>query len=115
MTTTPDDSLHGPEPTSTGLLLPVAVTGTLMGLLVIAVMLLVMSKVHRQAESVPRLVDGKTPEQVLGQLRSESAQRLGSYGWVDKAKGVVHIPLEAAMEAFLLEQSRFPPPAESKK
>lgn len=94
-----------PLPQPTGMTVPIAVVGTLMGLLVIAVMLLVMFRVHPQTNSVPRLVDGKTPEEVLRQLRAESGQRLETYGWVDKANGVVHIPLETAMEKFLLEQA----------
>ncbi len=31
--------------------------------------------------------------------RRERAARLGSYGWVDRGKGLVHIPIERAMDA----------------
>jgi hypothetical protein len=34
-------------------------------------------------------------------LRDESKQRLSSYGWVDQQIGVVHIPIERAMELVL--------------
>lgn len=31
-------------------------------------------------------------------LQAEKQARLGSYGWVDRQKGLVHIPVERAME-----------------
>jgi len=31
-------------------------------------------------------------------LQNQKQARLGSYGWVDKPKGLVHIPVERAME-----------------
>jgi hypothetical protein len=35
----------------------------------------------------------------LADWREERAARLNSYGWIDRAKGVAHIPIERAMEA----------------
>lgn len=37
-------------------------------------------------------------------MRAEQEARLTSYGWIDREKGVVHIPIEKAM-AFTLERS----------
>ncbi|HLK89293.1 MAG TPA: hypothetical protein VKZ18_05340 [Polyangia bacterium] len=37
----------------------------------------------------------------LGSWRSERAARLNGYGWVDRSKGVVHIPIERAIEETL--------------
>jgi hypothetical protein len=34
----------------------------------------------------------------LRALRAAEDARLGSYGWVDRAAGIVHIPIERAME-----------------
>jgi len=34
--------------------------------------------------------------------------RLASYGWVDRAHGVVHVPIERAMELVLAEQAGAP-------
>lgn len=34
-------------------------------------------------------------------LKQDEAARLGSYGWVDKAQGTVHIPIEEAMRLTL--------------
>jgi hypothetical protein len=37
-------------------------------------------------------------DQRLEKWRAERAQTLGSYGWVDRKKGIIHIPIEKAME-----------------
>jgi hypothetical protein len=42
----------------------------------------------------------------LKRMRSQEDQILGSYGWVDKDKGVVRIPIDRAME--LLAQRNLP-------
>lgn len=38
------------------------------------------------------------PSEDLEQFRSEEEKRLSSYYWVDKKKGIVHIPIEEAMK-----------------
>ncbi len=45
----------------------------------------------------------RDPEGELEAMRHEMAERLGGYGWVDENAGVVHIPIEAAMD-LLVEQ-----------
>ena len=42
----------------------------------------------------------------LYSLREDDAQKLGSYGWVDKAGGVARIPIDKAMEVMM--QRGFP-------
>ena len=42
----------------------------------------------------------------LRALREREAQHLNSYGWVDRASGTVHIPIERAMQLVLEEQGR---------
>jgi hypothetical protein len=34
-------------------------------------------------------------------LRADRQERLQTYGWVDKSKGIAHIPIQQAMEAVL--------------
>jgi hypothetical protein len=34
----------------------------------------------------------------LSELRTVETERLGTYGYVDKEKGIVHIPIEVAMQ-----------------
>jgi hypothetical protein len=45
----------------------------------------------------------------LADLRTENEQKLGSYAWVDKAKGQVQIPIEKAVELTIAELNRRPP------
>jgi hypothetical protein len=44
----------------------------------------------------PRLQD--TPALDLQRLREREETRLSTYGWIDRPGGVVHIPIERAME-----------------
>jgi len=41
------------------------------------------------------------PPADLAKVRAEEADRLDSYGWIDKDAGVVHIPVEQAMRIAL--------------
>lgn len=36
--------------------------------------------------------------------RRRELQRLNSYGWVDAQKGIIHVPIDAAIDRFLAEQ-----------
>ena len=48
----------------------------------------------------------------LVQLRSEESQRLSTYGYTDKEKGLVHIPIEEGMKQVIAEaQAPAPAPA----
>ncbi len=40
-------------------------------------------------------------KKALAELRAAEASELGSYGWVDEAKGVVRLPIEQAMRLTL--------------
>ncbi|MFL5311237.1 MAG: hypothetical protein ACJ79H_12365 [Myxococcales bacterium] len=41
--------------------------------------------------------------------RREAMQRLNSYGWVDRQKGTIHVPIERAIEEMVAEQQRRKP------
>jgi len=41
--------------------------------------------------------------------RGEALQRLNSYGWVDPQKGVIHVPIDKAIDEMLAEQQRRKP------
>ena len=45
-------------------------------------------------DQVPFQVDNR-----LHRWRAEHDARLNGYGWIDRAKGVAHVPIERAMEA----------------
>jgi hypothetical protein len=36
--------------------------------------------------------------------RRHDLETLGSYGWVDREKGIIHIPIDRAIDRFLSEQ-----------
>jgi hypothetical protein len=42
-------------------------------------------------------------KKALAELRAAEASELGSYGWVDQAKGVVRLPIAEAMKLALRE------------
>lgn len=44
------------------------------------------------------------PVKDMQAMRAEQEGKLNSYGWIDREKGVVHVPIEKAM-AFTLERS----------
>ena len=50
----------------------------------------------REVPKAPQLQ--VTPSSDLTQLRAREQARLDSYGWVDRPEGLVHIPIERAME-----------------
>ena len=41
--------------------------------------------------------------------RREQLKKLNSYGWVDPKKGIIHVPIERAIEEMLAEQQRRKP------
>jgi hypothetical protein len=41
------------------------------------------------------------PESELGRLLTREGERLNSYGWIDRDAGVVHIPIDRAMELIV--------------
>ncbi len=43
----------------------------------------------------PRLQS--SPRSDMAKFRAQEMQRLTQYGWVDRAHGIVHIPIDAAM------------------
>jgi hypothetical protein len=55
-----------------------------------------LATTQAQAPPEPRLQPD--PVHDVERMRAAEEQRLHSYGWVDKEKGVAHIPIEQAME-----------------
>jgi len=53
------------------------------------------------AGPVPTIADPQlqtSPPKDMAAFRAEETQALESYGWVDRAHGLVHVPIEAAMK-----------------
>ena len=53
----------------------------------------------RQPPPAPRLQTDAPAD--LQEMRAREAAALESYGWVDRQKGIVHIPVERAMELLV--------------
>lgn len=47
--------------------------------------------------------EGPAHRAVREELDAKAAERLEGYGWIDKEKGIVHIPVERAIELMLRE------------
>jgi hypothetical protein len=46
---------------------------------------------------------------VAGERRTrESRERLQTYGWVDRTRGIVHIPIEVAMQLYIANEEYSP-------
>lgn len=87
----------------------VAVIATLAAgvLLYVVVTPFILTRIYRPALSdMSRALDVRPPGPELqlntaadlAKFRTQEEQRLDSYGWVDRDKGVVHIPIAQAMQ-----------------
>lgn len=72
-----------------------------------------------QRSAEPRLPPGPllqpSPEAELREMRREMAEHLDGYGWTDEAQGLVHVPIEEAIDQVLAEglpKAEPKPPAE---
>jgi hypothetical protein len=45
-----------------------------------------------------------TPQKELGEFRAQEDRILGEYGWEDKEKGLVRVPIEEGIRRFLIEE-----------
>ena len=61
---------------------------------------------YRYTDSVRREMTVAGPSPELSRLRSEEDKRLGGYGFVDKEKQIVHIPIDVAMQKVIEEAKR---------
>lgn len=86
--------------------LTVAVAGILAGTLVIFVVLGLMLKLSRPADPIPADPNAPPPLERLRELEAADAEALTGYAWVDKERGIVRIPIEAAMEKLIAEEQR---------
>lgn len=59
----------------------------------------------RQARAVSKVPLDPHQRQTRSLYEAEQQERLSTYGWVDRSRGKVHIPIERAM-AISIQQSR---------
>jgi hypothetical protein len=103
---------------------PIVLTGVALAGLLMLVGFIVYGMFHylatrQMGAAIPNPLEETNPQQVppqprveehpqaeLQQLRAEEDRLLSTYGWVDKQKGIVRIPIDRAMELQL--QRGFP-------
>ncbi len=80
------------------------VLGALAGVTLILVMLAIAVK---YAVVQPTVAGGLTDQQryeLLAKARAEDQRLTTTYGWMDKNKGIVRIPVDVAMQKFMEER-----------
>lgn len=121
------DPLPDPEPADVRIG-PILATGA--GLLLLMVVGIVVSLEMIRRWGAERVADEPAPRpqgifretnpqapllqvggrEAMTEMRAREAELLGSYGWVDRGQGVVHIPIEQAIDQYLLKKGATPPP-----
>lgn len=74
----------------------------------VAIILVLLGILLQMAFVKPTIAGGLTSEQryqLLDKSRAQDHRLLSTYGWMDKSKGVVRIPIESAMEKLLQENA----------
>jgi len=61
----------------------------------------------------PAVIRRQDPAADIEQYLAEQNERLHTYGWVNQNAGIVHIPIERAMQLLLQRGLPVRPPAES--
>jgi len=80
-----------------------AVVGIIGAILLFVIIVLLQAWFYRaeQAEQYRKVFS--QPYQELQTVDNEQLEQLGSYGWVSEPDGVVHIPIERAMQLVAAE------------
>ena len=82
------------------------VLGALAGVSVIVVLLVVLVKYAWVTPEVAgRLTDGQRVD-LLAKAQADDQKLLSNYGWMDKSKGVVRLPVDVAMQKLIEERSK---------
>ncbi len=82
------------------------VTGALAGVAAIVVLLAILI---RYALVHPTIAGGLSDDEryaLLAKARAEDEKLLTTYGWMDKGKGIVRLPIDAAMQKLTEENAR---------
>ena len=75
-----------------------AVVGLISAILLFVVIVILQAYFYRAEQGELEKKVYSQPYQALQQLDADQLELLNSYGWVSQADGVVHIPIERAME-----------------
>lgn len=61
---------------------------------------------HRYIDQMRANPEDPVASQELVKLRAEETERLSTYGYIDKGKQIVHIPIEVAMQKVVEEAKK---------
>ena len=75
-----------------------AVVGFISAILLFVVIVILQAYFYRAEQGELEKKVYSQPYQALQQLDADQLELLNSYGWVSQADGVVHIPIERAIE-----------------
>jgi hypothetical protein len=80
-----------------------ATAGVLIGIgimvVVLAIVVIGVQRIREQpAADAP---DAKSPAELLTEKQQADREQLTTYGWVDRDKGVVRVPIDAAIEKLI--------------
>jgi hypothetical protein len=82
------------------------VLGTLAGVSVIVALLAILEHYAYVRPSLSAGLSEPERYQLLAKTRADDQKVLSSYGWMDKSKGVVRLPIDVAMQKLLQEQEQ---------
>ena len=80
-----------------------AVVGIISAILLFVIIVVLQAFFYRAERSELEKKVYSQPYQMLQQLDADQLELLNSYGWVSEAEGVVHIPIERAMDLIAAE------------
>jgi hypothetical protein len=79
--------------------------GTFAGLIIVLLFAVLVALLAWQRQGIPTVEDVRKQERlkILADLNAENQKMLTQYRWIDKAKGVVGIPIDRAMDLVLAD------------
>ena len=80
-----------------------AVIGFISAILLFVIIVMLQAVFYRAEERELMKKVYSQPNEALQQLDAVQLEQLNSYGWANQAEGVVHIPIERAMELVAAE------------
>ena len=100
--------IEDPKKTSPmdALKITLGVAGALAGVSVIVVMLWILTD---RTVSPPQIEGAKTDQQryeILAKVKADDQHTLGTFGWVNRDKGIVRIPIGLAMAKLIEEKAK---------
>jgi hypothetical protein len=83
---------------------PGTVIGVGLSLLLFAALIGILFWLTARNTNEPQ-AEGKTAEQKLAELQAQDRKALSEYGWIDRPKGIVRIPIDRAISLLVEERN----------